>query len=177
MVVKAAGLCQVICWAVVADTVTKEGGWNPCWFPEIISFSALQKCIGLQVQAMTAVWNVTSASTQLLRAQTFRTSNKKKKKNKNSAGWWLREFWCMFSLPPPRCVIYVDDVTSSFALCARSHIVMFPGQMPRLISDLWTKLRQKIKTECTELYTHHMSLLFTSFHHPFLHFILVNNFW
>lgn len=32
----------------------------------------------LQVQAMTAVWNVTSASTQPLRVQSFRTTNKKK---------------------------------------------------------------------------------------------------
>ena len=63
MVVKAAGLCRVICWAVGADTVTKEAGGNPCWFPpEMISSWLCRSLLkGLQVHIS---FNTSVASTR-----------------------------------------------------------------------------------------------------------------
>lgn len=123
VVVVAAGLCRAICWAVGADTVTKEAGWNPCWLPGIISFwlcrSLLKRTAGANDNC--------GVKRHISFVRRFNTSNE----NSDAC------FHCFF--------LYVSfiDATSCFPLCAWSHIVMFPSQTPRLVSDLWTKLRQR----------------------------------
>lgn len=87
VVVKAAGLCRVICWAVSADTVTKEAVQNPCWFPELGSL------FGLPAKT---VRTVTLASTQLVQMQQFWAWNDPKKKKPALPGGCQKSDACSF---------------------------------------------------------------------------------